>query len=156
MSRPYPRRPRKRKGHGPPRRHRGPRLDGFTPFGLGRIHDRLLPDVRGPARRTLFNELADRSSFLLALGFGAAGFGAGGPAVRSSPSGSASPSCKACSSGAGSSAADRIVDRPPDPGHSAGHQAGGPGIAAPVASIERPIRGRQLPPPLPVPPKPFN
>ncbi len=78
MPRPYPNRPRKRKGRPPPNRHRGPRPQGFTSFGLGSLYDSILPDVRGPDRRTMFNQIGDRSALLAALTCGAVGLASGG------------------------------------------------------------------------------
>ena len=78
MPRPYPDRPRRRKGRPPPHRFRPPRLDGYSSFGLGRLHDAFLPDVRGRERRRFFNRAADGTAAAIALALGVAALGPSG------------------------------------------------------------------------------
>ena len=69
---------RGRKGRPPPHRYRPPRLDGYSSFGLGRLHDRILPDIRGRGRREFFNNMGDGTAVAIALTLGAAAFASSG------------------------------------------------------------------------------
>jgi len=78
MARRYPNRLRKRKGRPPPNRYRGPRSEGFTSFDLGGFYDSILPDIRGPDRRRLFNEAGTGIALIAGLCSGALGLASAG------------------------------------------------------------------------------
>ena len=83
MSRPYPNRRRKRKGHPPPHRYKGGgfliRPNSFQDFGFKAIYDWVLPTIGVYNRRRFFNQVG---SFIV-LGTGvigaAMGFATAGP-----------------------------------------------------------------------------
>ena len=81
MSRPYHGRRRSRPnrrlrypgGGSPPRRH------SYQPFGLRHLYNLFIPEIRGPARRQLFNDISSGLALLYGV-FGAVlGWGLLGP-----------------------------------------------------------------------------
>jgi hypothetical protein len=83
MSRPYPDRRRKRPRRRLPDRYRHDRPvtrpGSFLDFGLRHIYDWVMPEVRGRARRELFNRIAGRGVIVLGAMMAVMGLGMGGP-----------------------------------------------------------------------------
>ena len=83
MARPYPHRRRRRPGRRPPNHyagHRGlPRPGGFTAGALGPLYRVLLPGLRGPEKKRLFNEVSRALPLGLGLGGALLGYAWLGP-----------------------------------------------------------------------------